>query len=190
MELARNKLSRCRSALLTVPIRQIHGAQDTRRFVEAEPRKSQSNSRPCPPQRDKLLILATSQEAPSWTDILKYFRGSELQSYFTRMVEDKLKAVIKPQYVDQIPKHASGRVEEVLRGRAGTQVDDRLVEQLGKRGTGSGLSRSVLILKWFDDQICPTSSIETSKSCPVESSNASPSPWRRVKKLTCGYIRR
>ena len=37
-----------------------------------------------------------------WTEILAYFRGSELQNYFTKILEDDLKAVIKPQYVDQV----------------------------------------------------------------------------------------
>lgn len=41
---------------------------------------------------------------PDWTDILAYFRGSELQNYFTKILENQLKAVIKPQYVDLIPK--------------------------------------------------------------------------------------
>ena len=35
---------------------------------------------------------------------MTYFRGSELQNYFTKILEDDLKAIIKPQYVDQIPK--------------------------------------------------------------------------------------
>jgi len=35
---------------------------------------------------------------------LKYFRGSELQNYFTKVLEDNLKALIKPQYVDHIPR--------------------------------------------------------------------------------------
>jgi hypothetical protein len=39
------------------------------------------------------------QQAPDWQEILQYFRGSELQNYFTRVLEDDLKAVIKPQYV-------------------------------------------------------------------------------------------
>ena len=44
------------------------------------------------------------QDSPDWTDILTHFRGSELQNFFTKILEDDLKAVIKPQYVDQIPK--------------------------------------------------------------------------------------
>jgi ATP-binding cassette subfamily E protein 1 len=48
--------------------------------------------------------LGQFQNPPDWTEILAYFRGSELQNYFTKILEDDLKAVIKPQYVDQIPK--------------------------------------------------------------------------------------
>ena len=44
------------------------------------------------------------QGPPDWQEILTHFRGSELQNYFTRILEDDLKAVIKPQYVDHIPK--------------------------------------------------------------------------------------
>ena len=52
-----------------------------------------------------LKILANKQtpnlgrfdKPPGWSEILQYFRGSELQNYFTKMLEDKLKAVIKPQ---------------------------------------------------------------------------------------------
>lgn len=52
--------------------------------------------------------------APDWTEILAYFRGSELQNYFTKILENELKAVIKPQYVDLIPKAFKGTVQEAL----------------------------------------------------------------------------
>lgn len=44
------------------------------------------------------------QNPPDWQEILTYFRGSDLQNYFTRLLEDDIKAIIKPQYVDHIPK--------------------------------------------------------------------------------------
>ncbi|RWS26615.1 ATP-binding cassette sub-family E member 1-like protein [Leptotrombidium deliense] len=50
-------------------------------------------------------------DPPDWSEILAYFRGSELQNYFTKILEDELKAIIKPQYVDQIPKAIKGGVE-------------------------------------------------------------------------------
>jgi ATP-binding cassette subfamily E protein 1 len=48
------------------------------------------------------------QDPPDWEEILKYFRGSELQNYFTKVLEDNLKALIKPQYVDHIPRAIKG----------------------------------------------------------------------------------
>lgn len=69
-----------------------------------------------------LKILAGKQKPnlgrfsnpPDWTEILTYFRGSELQNFFTKILEDDLKAIIKPQYVDQIPKAVKGSVQQLL----------------------------------------------------------------------------
>jgi len=65
--------------------------------------------------------LGRYDNPPDWEEILKYFRGSELQNYFTKVLEDDLKAVIKPQYVDQIPKAVKGTdraVQTLLKSRA------------------------------------------------------------------------
>lgn len=51
---------------------------------------------------------------PDWTEILAYFRGNELQNYFTKIIEDNLKPLIKPQYVDQIPKSVKGTIRALL----------------------------------------------------------------------------
>lgn len=69
-----------------------------------------------------LKILAGKQKPnlgryaspPDWTEILSHFRGSELQNYFTKILEDDLKALIKPQYVDQIPKAVKGTVQQLM----------------------------------------------------------------------------
>ncbi|RMY09042.1 hypothetical protein D0867_08837, partial [Hortaea werneckii] len=52
--------------------------------------------------------LGRYENPPDWEEILKYYRGSDLQNYFTKILEDDLKAVTKPQYVDQIPKAIKG----------------------------------------------------------------------------------
>lgn len=48
--------------------------------------------------------LGRYDDPPDWEDILKHFRGSELQNFFTKVLEDDIKAIIKPQYVDNIPR--------------------------------------------------------------------------------------
>ncbi|KAF3022627.1 hypothetical protein G7054_g8119 [Neopestalotiopsis clavispora] len=62
------------------------------------------------------------EDAPDWADVIRYFRGSELQSYFTKLLEDDLHAVVKPQYVDQIPKAFRG-AERTVRAIFDKQAD-------------------------------------------------------------------
>jgi len=67
---------------------------------------------------------------PDWQEILTYFRGSELQNYFTKILEDNLKAIIKPQYVDHIPKAVKGTVDKILAGKDERKKKDDLVRAL------------------------------------------------------------
>merc|ERR1719264_2208909 len=85
-----------------------------------------------------LKILAGKQKPnlgkftspPDWTEILAYFRGSELQNFFTKILEDDLKAVIKPQYVDQIPKAVKGSVQQLLDKKDEMKKQDEVGELL------------------------------------------------------------
>lgn len=74
--------------------------------------------------------LGDFENPPDWTDILKYFRGSELQNYLTKILEDNLKAMIKPQYVDQIPKAVKGKVGEILMKRDEMDNSKLIAEEL------------------------------------------------------------
>ena len=58
--------------------------------------------------------LGRFDSPPDWQEILQHFRGSELQNYFTKLLEDNLKAATKPQYVDQIPRAHKGKVLDFL----------------------------------------------------------------------------
>ncbi|KAL3879508.1 hypothetical protein ACJMK2_031900 [Sinanodonta woodiana] len=74
--------------------------------------------------------LGKYNDPPDWTEILTYFRGSELQNYFTKILEDDLKAIIKPQYVDQIPKAVKGSVQQLLDKKDDRKVQDIVCVQL------------------------------------------------------------
>ena len=73
-----------------------------------------------------------TQAPPDWQEILKYFRGSELQNYFTKILEDNLKAIIKPQYVDHIPRAIKGdqTVREMLEARSEMNNLDSVIDML------------------------------------------------------------
>jgi len=64
--------------------------------------------------------LGRYDNPPDWEEILVHFRGSELQNYFTQIIEDRMKATMKMQYVDAIPRVLRGSVKEILKSR-----DDR-----------------------------------------------------------------
>ncbi|MBZ3870484.1 ATP-binding cassette sub-family E member 1 [Sciurus carolinensis] len=74
--------------------------------------------------------LGKYDDPPDWQEILTYFRGSELQNYFTKILEDDLKAIIKPQYVDQIPKAAKGTVGSILDRKDETKTQAIVCQQL------------------------------------------------------------
>jgi ATP-binding cassette subfamily E protein 1 len=65
-----------------------------------------------------------------WKDIISYFRGSELQNYFIKVSEGNMKSLIKPQYVDALPKMISGRVGDILRARDDRKLFDQITTDL------------------------------------------------------------
>lgn len=82
--------------------------------------------------------LGDFDDPPDWEDILRYFRGSELQTYFTRILEDDIKCVVKPQYVDHIPKAVKGTVAAVLDAKREREGSEELtvtleLEEVGDR---------------------------------------------------------
>ncbi|KAK4101688.1 P-loop containing nucleoside triphosphate hydrolase protein [Parathielavia hyrcaniae] len=80
--------------------------------------------------------LGRFDNPPDWEDVIKYFRGSELQNYFTKLLEDDLKAVVKPQYVDQIPKAvraADKSVQALIESRCTLGNLDQVLDTLELR---------------------------------------------------------
>lgn len=71
---------------------------------------------------------------PSWTDIIKHFKGSELQNYFQQVLEEGFKTAMKPQYVDQLPKVISGTVEDIVKKKDQRGKADELYEMLALEG--------------------------------------------------------
>ncbi|CAG7921953.1 unnamed protein product [Penicillium olsonii] len=80
--------------------------------------------------------LGRYENPPDWEEILKYFRGSDLQNYFTKVLEDNLKAVVKPQYVDQIPRAVKGPVQgvhDLIKARVALDNEDEIMDVLELR---------------------------------------------------------
>lgn len=77
--------------------------------------------------------LGRFDSPPDWAEILVHFRGSELQNYFTKILEDTLKATIKPQYVDHIPRAIKGKVGEILKRKDEVSAQKRERQRTPRR---------------------------------------------------------
>ncbi len=74
--------------------------------------------------------LGNFLDPPEWSEIVKHFRGSTLQEYFSKLSNNDLKIAHKPQYVDKIPQIVSGQVSDVLGKLDETDRITRLTKSL------------------------------------------------------------
>jgi translation initiation factor RLI1 len=68
--------------------------------------------------------------------------------YFTKLLEDDLKAVVKPQYVDQIPRAVRGAdksVKTLIEGRHTLGNLDEVLDTLGRPTPFPPMSNSRLL---------------------------------------------
>jgi ATP-binding cassette subfamily E protein 1 len=82
--------------------------------------------------------LGDFEKETSWEEIVNFFRGSQLQSYFQKLSQGDLSVVHKPQMVDMLPKFVEGKVEHLLenvnqRDRLDEVVDSLQLESITKR---------------------------------------------------------
>ena len=50
----------------------------------------------------------------NWDEVIKYYKGTHLQNYFDKLSNGEIKAILKPQMVDQLPKVVKGKVKDLL----------------------------------------------------------------------------
>ncbi|KAN0038188.1 hypothetical protein ACTA71_000360 [Dictyostelium dimigraforme] len=74
--------------------------------------------------------LGLYDNPPTWDDIISFFRGNELQSYFTRILGEDIKALIKPQYVDNLSKAVTGVVSSILDAKAEKDNKQEMIDCL------------------------------------------------------------
>ena len=84
--------------------------------------------------------LGKYDEAVSWEEIINYFKGSQLQSYFKNLSKGKIKVVHKPQMVDLLPKFVKGNVQKLMESVDERGAMDEVIESLELK---SVLSRDV-----------------------------------------------
>jgi hypothetical protein len=113
-----------------------------------------------------------------------------LADYFTKVLEDNLKAVVKPQYVDQIPKAVKGSVktvEALIEARAQMNNMGRIMEVLGRSLFGLLPAGSITLLT--HNQSSRRSRTVISLFFPEENCSVSPSALFVCSKLMCMLLR-
>ncbi|MEM1628359.1 MAG: ribosome biogenesis/translation initiation ATPase RLI [Desulfurococcaceae archaeon] len=75
--------------------------------------------------------LGKYDDPPGWDEIIRAFRGTELQTYLIKLSNNEIKAIVKPQYVELTRRVLKGTVIEILR-----KIDERglmndIVQSLG-----------------------------------------------------------
>lgn len=74
--------------------------------------------------------LGSYEKEPEWSDVLKYFHGTELKMHFEKIAANDIKASIKPQKVYMIPKAFKGTAKELLAKYDERNLVNELVNQL------------------------------------------------------------
>ncbi len=74
--------------------------------------------------------LGNYKKKPLFEEILEYFSGTELYDHFKILSEKDIKCVVKPQYVDKLPKVMKGKIIEVLKKADNVGNIDLIVEKL------------------------------------------------------------
>jgi len=75
--------------------------------------------------------LGDFEEPATWDDVIEYYAGTELQDHFKKVIDDNVSSVVKPQYVDKLPKITKGKISEILKKADNSGSYDSIVEKLG-----------------------------------------------------------
>lgn len=75
--------------------------------------------------------LGNYKSPPDWSEILKYFHGTELKSHFEKISNGQLRASIKPQQVYNLTKVFNGTAKELLEKYDERNIMQELVRTLG-----------------------------------------------------------
>ena len=75
--------------------------------------------------------LGNYEKEPSWDEVIRFFRGTELQNYFKQLAEGKLKVAHKIQYVELVPRYIKGTVGELLQRADDRGIAKEIAEEMG-----------------------------------------------------------
>ena len=75
--------------------------------------------------------LGEYDEEAFWDDVVEYYAGTELHEHFLKISNKEISSVVKPQYVDKLPKIMKGKIRDVLKKADSLGEFDNIVEKFG-----------------------------------------------------------
>jgi ATP-binding cassette subfamily E protein 1 len=87
--------------------------------------------------------LGQPGQEPSWDEIIKRFRGTEIQNYFRALKEGKIRPAHKIQYIDIVPRRVKGTVAQLLERADERGIWRELVKELGLK---NALDKDIRVL--------------------------------------------
>ncbi len=74
--------------------------------------------------------LGRFNDPPDWDEIIRSFRGTELQTYLSKLASGEIKSAVKIQYVEIVKRKIKGRVGELLKKADERGIVRDVVEKL------------------------------------------------------------
>jgi len=79
---------------------------------------------------DIIPNLGNYENKPSYDDVFEYYSGTELHEHFSALAKGEIKSIVKPQYIDKLPKIMKGKIKDILKNLDTSGKFDNIVEKL------------------------------------------------------------
>ena len=79
--------------------------------------------------------LGKYKKKSNWDVVKEYYAGTELYDHFNKLSNKEVSSVVKPQYVDKLPKVMKGKISEILKKSDTSGKYDEIVDKLGLENT-------------------------------------------------------
>ena len=76
------------------------------------------------------LGIIDPNKQPDWLQIIQKFRGSDLQTYLTKLINDSMRVLLKPQYVDNLARISEMKIGEIIKKKDQRNNSDAVIAEL------------------------------------------------------------
>jgi len=74
--------------------------------------------------------LGKFNEKIDYDKILDYYSGTELYNHFKKIADNEISSILKPQYVDKLPKIMKGKIKDILKNSDNSGNFDTIIDNL------------------------------------------------------------